>query len=324
MGAAAVVSIQRQVTASPSISISFVIVNKDDPGIADTLSALGHLALDADMRTETIVVDASENRLDPVRRRFPQVRWVEFDAASAAKATIPEQRNAGVSASSGSVIVFIDASCVPDPGWLPALIEPISGEGERLVAGSYRSARTRSIRDETSHFVGKRRYLHEAPTLNLAVARDVFERIGTFDESFEYGSDVDFTWRAVDAGLQIRYAPEAVVTHDWGTPRSELRRSFRYGEARYHLYAKHGGRRRHAWRREPEVVAYPLFLLISPLAVVNPWVAALLAIPFVKNLRHRPLLTVVHHLVAAAGILSAAARAQMRISRPPSAGGERR
>jgi GT2 family glycosyltransferase len=190
-------------------------------------------------------------------------------------------------------------------------------EGELLVAGSHRSAGRRGIRDEFTHFVGDRRYIGEASTLNLAVARPVFELIGGFDVSFRYGSDIDFTWRAVDAGCRIRYVPEAVVAHDWGTLRAELRRSFLYGEARHRLYAKHAGRRRTIWRRESEAVAYPLFLLIAPLAVVSPWVVALLVVPLIKNLRHRPLLTVTHHLVYGAGILAAAARARLSPAATP-------
>jgi GT2 family glycosyltransferase len=288
------------------VSISLVIVNKDDRGIADTLAALGRLPVQPSWKIETIVVDASGGRLDDVRRGFSGVRWIPFDA-DPFKPTIPEQRNLGVSASDGEIVVFIDASCVPDPGWLPALVRPLTIDGELIVAGSHRSSGKRSIRDESTHFAGNRRYIGEASTLNLAVARRVFDLIGGFDEDFHYGSDIDFTWRAVDAGCRIRYVPEAVVAHDWGTPRAELRRSFLYGQARHRLYAKHVRRRRTVWREEPEAVAYPLFLLIAPLAMISPWVAALLAIPFLKNLRHRPLLTVVHHLVYGAGILTAAA-----------------
>jgi GT2 family glycosyltransferase len=251
------------------------------------------------------VVDASEGRLDDIRHRFPAVRWIPF-AARRDKPTIPEQRNLGIAASRGDIIVFLDASCVPEPGWLPALIDPLTREGELIVAGSHRSIGTRGIRDESMHFVGDKRYIREAPTLNLAVARSVFDLVGRFDEKFHYGSDVDFTWRAVDAGCRIRYVPKAVVAHDWGTLRTEMRRSYRYGQARYQLYAKHPQRRRSAWRHDPEAVAYPLFLMIAPFAIVNPWVAALLAIPFIKNLRHRPLLTVTHHLVYGAGVLMAA------------------
>jgi Glycosyltransferase like family 2 len=294
------------VSLAEPVLISLVVVNKDDRGITDTLAALRRLPAEPGWTVETIVVDASGGRLDDVRRGFPEVRWIPFDA-DPLKPTIPEQRNRGVSASESDVVVFLDASCVPDPGWLPALIRPLVTDGEMLVAGSHRSAGKRSIRDEVRHFVGNRRYIDEASTLNLAVARRVFELVGGFDEDFSYGSDVDFTWRAVDAGCRIRYVPEAVVAHEWGPPRSELRRSFLYGQARYRLYAKHARRRRTAWRHDPEAVAYPLFLLVAPLAVINPWIAALLAIPFVKNLRHRPLLTVTHHLVYGAGILTAAA-----------------
>ncbi len=289
-----------------SVSISLVIVNKDDRGIVDTLAALSRLNAEPGWKLETIVVDASGGRFDDVRRIFPKVRWIPFEA-DPIKPTIPEQRNVAVSASDSDIVVFIDASCVPDSGWLSALVCPLVNDGELLVTGSHRSAGKRSIRDEYTHFTGDRRYIGEASTLNLAVARRVFELIGGFDEDFHYGSDIDFTWRAVDAGCRIRYVPEAVVAHDWGTPRAELRRSFLYGQARHRLYAKHVRRRRTVWRHEPEAVAYPLFLMIAPLAIISPWIAALLAIPLLKNLRHRPLLTVVHHLAYGAGILTAAA-----------------
>ncbi len=283
-----------------------VVVNKNDPAIADTLAALRCLPAEPGWKLETIVVDASGGRLDHVRRAFPEVRWIPFEA-DPRKPTIPEQRNLGVSVSEGEIVVFIDANCVPDPGWLTALVRPLTTDGEMLVAGSTRSAGKRSIRDETAHFLGDRRYIVEAPTLNLAVARRVFELIGGFDEGFHYGSDIDFTWRAVDAGCRIRYVPEAVVAHDWGTPREELRRSFLYGQARQRLYAKHAQRRQTVWQNEPDVVAYPLFLMLAPLAIISPWIVALLVIPLLKNLRHRPLLTVMHHLVYGAGILKAAA-----------------
>src|SRR5262249_41874011 len=139
----------------------------------------------------------------------PSVRWFDYAQPTDRRVTIPHQRNLGVRHSRGETIVFIDASCVPDPGWLQSLIRPLLSEGEPLAAGSYRSAGGRSIRDEASHFVGDKRYLDEAPTLNLAVAREVLDRVGEFDERFDYGSDVDFTWRAVDAGCRIRYVPEA-------------------------------------------------------------------------------------------------------------------
>lgn len=292
---------------APPFSISFVVVNKDDPGLADTLEALDRIAADCPWSVDTVVVDASADRMEDLRRRFPRVRWCSFRPRSD-KATIAEQRNLGVARCRGDVVIFIDASCVPDPGWLPTLVAPIIEDGEVLVAGSGRSRGPAGIRDEARHFLGDARYIREAPTLNLAVAKRVLTRIGPFDETFDYGSDIDFTWRAVDAGYRVRYAPEAVVAHEWGTTRSEMCRSFRYGRARYRLYAKHPLRRRSILRHEPETVAYPLFLVVVPFIPLFPWLAALLAIPLAKNVRHHPVSTVVHHLVYAAGILAEATK----------------
>ncbi len=285
------------------MSISIVIVNKDDRGVERTLEALERE--DCSLASEVVVVDASEGRLSDIRDRFPRVTWIEF-RPRADKPTIAEQRNVGVARSGGETVVFIDAGCVPDPGWLPTLIDPIARQEELIVAGSYRSARGRSIHDEDRHFAGTGPYLEQASTLNLAIRRSVFEHIGGFDESFAYGSDVDFTWRAVDSSYRIRYVPEAQVTHDWGPVDADLRRSFRYGQAAYRLYAKHPRRRRGLWRQDPVSIAYPLFLIVSPLSLVMPWIPVLLAIPLVKNVRHRPVLTIIHHLVKAAGMLAAA------------------
>jgi glycosyltransferase involved in cell wall biosynthesis len=284
--------------------VSFVVINKDDRGVVDTLEALRATQADVVSTTETVVVDASEGRLDDVRERFPDAVWLPF-TPQPAKPTIPEQRNVGVSATSGDVVVFIDASCVPDPGWLPRLIEPIVRDGERIVAGSHRSSGGSGLRDETARLLGDVRYVDEAPTINLAVRRDVVEAVGGFDETFHYGSDVDFTWRAVEHGHPIRYVPEACVAHDWGDRGAELRRSYLYGQARLRLYAKHPHRRRHLLGRDLPALAYPLFLLALPLALVRPRILGLLAIPLVRNARRQPVLTLIDHLVYGAGVLTA-------------------
>jgi GT2 family glycosyltransferase len=59
------------------------------------------------------------------------------------------------------------------------------------------------------------------------VHRKVYDEVGLFDEAFQCGSDVDFSWRSVDYGFRIRYGPQAVVEHDWGDVRRQLKRSYR-------------------------------------------------------------------------------------------------
>jgi GT2 family glycosyltransferase len=114
---------------------------------------------------------------------------------------------------------------------------------------------------------------------------------------------MDFSWRLTDAGYRIRGVPDAVVRHDWGGWRRQLRRSYVYGKARTRLYRKHRDRLRHVLRDNPMVVAYPLFLLGLPLTFFFPVYPALLLIPAWRNRRDGAARVVVDHVVYAVGIL---------------------
>jgi GT2 family glycosyltransferase len=51
----------------------------------------------------------------------------------------------------------------------------------------------------------------------MLVRREVFERIGLLDEGFwAYCEDVDFCWRARQAGFAVLFCPDAVITHKIG------------------------------------------------------------------------------------------------------------
>lgn len=147
-------------------------------------------------------------------------------------------------------------------------------------------------------------YLDEAPTLNLAFKREVFDAIGGFDERFEYGSDLDFSWRLLDHGHRIRAVQAAVVEHDWGSPRRQLRRAYLYGRAKARLYGKHRSRRRLIWRKDPIVWIYPLFILGLPLSLLFPAYPLLLLVPAWRARHDGPLSVVVDHLAYGVGILS--------------------
>jgi glycosyltransferase involved in cell wall biosynthesis len=290
-----------------SSKISIVVISKDEPALVETLAALEAVSRGRDEDhgdgVETVVVDASAGRLDEIRDRFPATRWIAYVSPGGVRTTIPHQRNAGVSASIGEIVVFTDAGCVPREGWLDRLIAPILSGDEQIVCGAVTSPSGNSVYDDP-RFARKQEYLDECPTINLAFRREVFYRVGGFDESFAYGSDIDFTWRARAEGLRIRNAPDAVVVHDWQGGRRQLRRAYQYGAARCRLYRKHSHRRRAVLRQDPILVAYPAFLVVLPLAVVFPPYLALLLIPLWRNRSHRPLLVLVDHLLYGLGALS--------------------
>ena len=80
------------------------------------------------------------------------------------------------------------------------------------------------------------------PPQSVAIAyrRDVFDRIGNFDESFDACEDVEFNTRLDAAGGRCYFAPELAVHYH---PRSNLRglivQMLRYGRGRARLAFKH-------------------------------------------------------------------------------------
>lgn len=307
--------------------ISIVIISKDEPELDATLTAVP--AADAGEPVEIIVVDASGGRLDHLAAAHPRVHWRVFKPPPGVRVSIPHQRNAGVRAASGDVIVFTDAGCRPAPEWLPALLAPLRKEDEDIVAGVAIGPSDRpGLYDDGA--IRPAMYLDECPTINLAFRRSVFDAVGGFDESFEYGSDVDFAWRAIDAGYRIRSAPDAVVVHDWGDRRRQARRSYAYGKARARLYRKHLSRLRRLPVSEPMVVAYPLYLLGLPAALLVsaapgtleavPWwtalalpgYLALLTVPAWRNRRNGSARVILDHLVYGAGVLAELTRRRRR------------
>jgi len=281
--------------------ISVVIINKNDRGIADTLKAMREIR--APLPVEVVVVDASEGKLDDIAAQFPEVRWIAFASRTGRRFTIPEQRNTGVEEAEGDIIAFTDANCVPNADWLELLVNPIINEDEEMVAGSTVSKGASTIYDQDHDHRKGQKYIRECPTINLAFKRETYARIGGFDERFDYGSDVDFSWRANDLGIKVRYVPEAIVAHDWGNTTENVKRSYRYGVARCRLYKKHPKRWPQAFTHDIVTVVYPLYILGLPLTIWFWPYPLLILIPLARNLRHKPLQVLKNHLIYGVGVL---------------------
>ena len=287
--------------------ISIVIISKDEASLDGTLSDVAKQAGSLAEPWEIVVVDASSGRLDYIRQRHEAtVRWVAFEQPPGVRVSIPHQRNAGVRAADGDIIVFTDAGCEPEPDWLPRLVAPLR-QAESMTAGGAVSTAGEELYEMQAEPVKpatQLTYLRECPTLNVAFRREAFDAVGGFDERFAYGSDVDFSWRLNDAGRRIRYVPDAVIRHDYGTRRRQLRRSYAYGKARVRLYRKHRNRLRRVLRDDPTMVVYPLFLLGLPLTFVFPLYPALLLIPAWRNRSHGAVRVIADHLWFGAGVLA--------------------
>lgn len=285
--------------------ISIVLICKNERSVEGTVCAILAQVADLEEICEVIVVDSSEGRLDDVRMRLEGVvEWVQFEPFPDRRVSIPHQRNSGVRAAKGEIIVFTDAGCDPDPGWLRNLTEPLLQDEWVAYGLALAAPGSRKLYDSQAVRALASPYLSQCSTINLAFRHEVFDKVNGFDESFAYGSDVDFSWRLVDTGYGIRSVPSAVVRTDWGGPKRQARRSYLYGRARVRLYRKHPSRFRRVMVTDPMVLVYPAFLLGLPLTVLFPLYPALLLIPAWRNRADGPLTVIIDHLIFGVGVLA--------------------
>ncbi len=203
--------------------------------IGRTLSALLDQSYPK-QRYEIVVVDNGST--DDTRRlvaRYPVRCLIEERRSSYAA------RNAGIEATSGDYLAFIDSDCVPEASWLENLVRCDRESGQGLVAGRIellppvrptRGSLLLALRFSS----GVRRENAEArgaaPGGNLLVQREIFEEIGLFDVAVS-GADSEFTRAVARGGRKLVYADDAVVWHPGEISDAEfLRRSFRihYGK----------------------------------------------------------------------------------------------
>ena len=288
-------------------TLSIIIVVKNDRGISDTLDHLQRSR--TNVAHEVIVVDASEPHvLADIRASHAWVRWCQFPPSH--QRSTPQQRNRGLELATGDLIAFIDANCIPSPDWLDAIARRLA-QGEDIVCGPVLDAGA----DNLVHYapsIATGTYVDVCTTISVGFTRQVVNRIGGFDPSFRFGQDIDFFWRATEAGFKIYYDPQVVISHEWGSRKEQLRRAFDYGKARAHLYKKHWRFRKGELLRETHVWIYPVFILGLPLTYFVPVYPLLILVPAAKHWSSNPFGLIAHHLVYGCGVLSGALKSWRR------------
>lgn len=181
--------------------------------------------------TEVVVADnASPVDMAPVQAAYPQVRFVTQPERGAAAA-----RNKGVEVTTAPWLAFLDADCVPEPGWLARVREIAEGQGNSVTGGRITvfdetpAPRSGAEAFETVFAFDQARYIREAGfsvTANLVTSRAVFEAAGPMIVGLS--EDVDWCRRATGTGAVLHYDPDLVVSHptrsDWPALRKKWRR----------------------------------------------------------------------------------------------------
>ena len=182
-------------------------------------------------------------------------------------------RNIAIRVARGDVLLLVDGHCnLPGKRYLKDLADALQRSGadclgrpqpqeawstaqgaESTASGSPlpapRSSLERAVAAARSSRLGHHpdSYIYSSaegfvPAKSVAVAyrREVFEKIGGFDERFDACEDVDFNHRVDRAGLRCFFTPRIAAHYaPRNTLRGLFRQLFRYGRGRVRLGRKH-------------------------------------------------------------------------------------
>lgn len=131
-------------------------------------------------------------------------------------------RNTGIEAAKGEIIGFTDADCVPHPDWIEKAVEKFSiGTVDRIggkIELFYQNEDKKSwieLYESIYSFNQKKtvEILKASVTANLFARRELFDKVGKFDESKKSGEDIGWNRRANSFGYDLLYADTVKINH---------------------------------------------------------------------------------------------------------------
>lgn len=148
-----------------------------------------------------------------VPRRHPLATVIVVDSSALREAA--HARNVGAGAATAPLLAFCDADDIVEPDWLRALVAALADHAavgghldeRRLSPPGQERWRPPATPGDLPSYLG-----HRYPvSANVAVRRDAFEAVGGFAEGLTRCEDIAFGWALADAGIEVAFAPDAVV-----------------------------------------------------------------------------------------------------------------
>jgi len=235
----------------PTVSV-IIPVRNEEQHIARCLESVVQQDYPKDLM-EVLVVDgmsgdSSREIVSTFSNRYPFIRLLRNPKQVTAAAL-----NKGISQSKGQLILRVDAHCFIEPDYIRLCLRTLEETGADNVGGVVIPIGT-SLMQEAIGFalssffgIGSGRFYHCDAGMFIdtvsfgAYRREVFERIGLYDEDALFGEDDDLNYRLTRSGGRIYLSPKIRSRY---YPRSSLstlwKQYYNFGRGKVHTMRKHG------------------------------------------------------------------------------------
>jgi len=131
-------------------------------------------------------------------------------------------RNLGAKYAKGNIILFTDADCVPHKDWISEMIKPFKDKEIVGVQGRYKSIQKSLIArfvqleiEDRYDKMRKYKYIDFVGSYSAGYRKDIFLKIGGFDEHFKIpsGEDSELSFRLHKMKYRMVFNPNAIVYH---------------------------------------------------------------------------------------------------------------
>ena len=256
------------------IILSIIVVNWNTRNLlAGCLESIARSHEARPLTTETFVIDnaSGDGSAAMVRQRFPWVRLIE-NQENVGFATA---NNQGIAQATGRYVLLLNSDTVVHAGALQKLVEfmdahPKAGAcGARLLNadGTLQHACHPMLTPEREfwrlafleHLIPRATYpMHRWDETTprqvevikgacLLLRRESLDQVGSLDEDyFMYTEEVDLCYRLAQAGWELWYVPQALVTHFGGASSGQMPEEMylQLYHSKLQFYRKFGGERR--------------------------------------------------------------------------------
>jgi glycosyltransferase involved in cell wall biosynthesis len=194
-----------------------------------------------------VINDGSTDNTAEVVAGYPGIKLISQSNAGPAAA-----RNRGAQHACGTIILFTDDDCVPEPGWLEAMLEPFANPEVAGVKGVYRTKQKEVLArfvqveyEDRYRLMSRHLWIDFVDAYSAGFRRNCFLEMGGYDTSFPVAcaEDVELSYRMSSCGWKMKFVPKAVVSHTHPhTLWRYLKKKYKFAFWRVHALRKNPGK----------------------------------------------------------------------------------